>query len=192
MNLLEIFQAAFKSLAANKLRSGLTMLGVIIGVASVVSMVSIIEGGSQRIMKAIQRLGTNILFVSPKSLKEDELRKFGGRSKGLKYEDAMAVAKEVPHVMEVTPVVTMTVKAKYGERDFDGMVTGTTTNYQEVRNFYAERGRFISQADIAQWERVAVLGRDVVKRLFEDADPLQKEIKIGDGRFTVVGVMEKK
>src|SRR6266446_1303137 len=90
MNLLEIFQAAFKSLAANKLRSGLTMLGVVIGVASVVSMVSIVEGGSQRIMKAIQRLGTNILFVSPKELKEDELRKFGGRSKGLKYEDAMA------------------------------------------------------------------------------------------------------
>jgi putative ABC transport system permease protein len=192
MNLLEIFQAAFKSLAANKLRSGLTMLGVVIGVASVVSMVSIVEGGSQRIMKAIQRLGTNILFVSPKTLKEDELRKFGGRSKGLKYEDAMAVAKEVPHVMEVTPVVTMTVKLKYGEKDFDGMVTGTTTNYQEVRNFYADQGRFISQSDIAQWDRVAVLGRDVVKRLFEDEDPLQKEIKIGEGRFTVVGVMEKK
>jgi putative ABC transport system permease protein len=155
-------------------------------------MVSIVEGGSQRIMKAIQRLGTNILFVSPKTLKEDELRKFGGRSKGLKYEDAQAVSKEVPHVMEVTPVVTMTVKVKYGEKDFDGMVTGTTTNYQEVRNFYADHGRFISQADIAQWERVAVLGRDVVKRLFEDEDPLQKEIKIGEGRFTVVGVMEKK
>jgi len=192
MNLLEIFQAAFKSLAANKLRSGLTMLGVIIGVAAVVSMVSIVEGGSQRIMKAIQRLGTNILFVSPKELKEDELRKFGGRSKSLKYEDALAVTAEVPHVREVTPVVSMTVKAKYGQKDFDGMVTGTTPNYQEVRNFYAERGRFISPTDIAQWERVTVLGRDVVRRLFEDEDPLQKEIKIGEARFTVVGVMEKK
>jgi putative ABC transport system permease protein len=192
MNLLEIFHAAFKSLAANKLRSGLTMLGVIIGVAAVVSMVSIIEGGSQRIMKAIQRLGTNILFVSPKELKEDELRKFGGRSKGIKYEDAIAVAKEVPHVMEVTPVVTMTVKAKYGEKDFDGTVTGTTPNYQGVRNFYAERGRFVNQADIDQWERVTVLGRDVANRLFQDEDPLQKEIKIGDGRYTVIGVMEKK
>jgi len=192
MNLLEIFQAAFKSLAANKLRSGLTMLGVIIGVAAVVSMVSIIEGGSQRIMKAIERLGTNILFVAPKELKEDELRKFGGRSKGIKYEDAQAIAANVPYVKEVTSVVSIPVKVRYGEKDFDGAVSGTTPNYEEVRNFHAGEGRFINASDIESWERVAILGQDVAKRLFEGEKPLHKEIKIGDERFTVVGIMEKK
>jgi putative ABC transport system permease protein len=192
MNLLEIFQAAFKSLAANKLRSGLTMLGVIIGVAAVVSMISIVEGGSQRIMKAIERLGTNILFVSTKELKEDELRKFGGRSKGLKYGDAQVIAAKVPYVKEVAPVVSIPVKVRYGEKDFDGTVSGTTPDYQEVRNFYADQGRFISQADIDNWERVAVIGQDVAKRLFGDENPVHKEVKIGEERFTVVGVMEKK
>ncbi|MEW6323827.1 MAG: ABC transporter permease [Nitrospirota bacterium] len=183
---------AVRNLTANKLRSGLAMLGVIIGVAAVITMVSIVEGGRRRVVEAIERLGTNLLFVSPKTLSAAEQREYSGRSKGLVYEDAEAVAAQLPAIQHVAPMVSISERIVNGDRDFNGTISGTTPAYQPVRNFYAERGRFISREDMTEWRRVAVLGRDVAEKLFGQEDPLEREIKIGGERFIVIGLMEKK
>jgi putative ABC transport system permease protein len=192
MNPFDLFSGAMRTLSANKLRSGLTMLGVIIGVAAVISMVSIVEGGRQKIVDAIERLGTNLLFVHPKKLTEEEQRQFSGRSKGLEYPDVLAIRDQVPGLDGVAPMVNIDTVIKAGDREFDGSVTGTLPVYEDVRNFHDERGRFILPQDVEGWRRVAVLGQAVAEKLFEGADPLQRDIKIGSERFTVVGLMEEK
>jgi putative ABC transport system permease protein len=182
---------AVRNLTTNTLRSGLAMLGVIIGVAAVITMVSIVEGGRQRVIEAIERLGTNLLFVSPKALTADEQREFSGRSKGLVYEDAEAAAT-LPAIRHVAPMISIPVRIVRGDRDFNGTVSGTTPAYQPVRNFYTARGRFLAREDMDEWRRVAVLGQDVAVKLFGDDSPLDQEIKIGAERFIVIGVMEVK
>lgn len=192
MNWLELFYDAIRTLSGNKLRAGLTMLGVIIGVAAVISMVSIVEGGKQKIVEAIERLGTNLLFVSPKELTEEEQRKYAGRSKGFKYGDALTIKAQVPHVSNVAPIVSVPAKLKWGDLDFDGTVSGTLPSYEEVRNFHVVEGRFILPQDIDEWRRVVVLGQDAAAKLSDGASLLGRDIKIADERFVVVGLMERK
>jgi putative ABC transport system permease protein len=183
---------AARNLTANTLRSGLAMLGVIIGVAAVITMVSIVEGGRQRILEAIEQLGTNLIFISPKELTADEQREFSGRSKGLVYADAEAVAAQIPEVAHVAPMISIPAKLHNGDREFTGTVTGTSPAYETVRNFRPATGRFLSQEDMDQWRRVVALGRDVARKLFGDTDPRGREVKIADERFIVIGVMEEK
>jgi putative ABC transport system permease protein len=183
---------AVRNLTANTLRSGLAMLGVIIGVAAVITMVSIVEGGRQRVVEAIEQLGTNLIFVSPKELTAAEQREYSGRSKGLIYEDAEAVAAQIPEVGHVAAMISIPAKLRRGDRDFNGTVTGTVPDYQIVRNFHAAQGRFLSKEDMDQWRRVVVLGRDVARKLFGELEPTGQEIKIADERFIVIGVMEEK
>ena len=139
---------AFKNLSANALRSALTMLGVIIGVASVIAMIAIVEGGQLWLVSSIERLGTNLLFVWQKSLTVEEQRLFKGRSTGLHYDDAIAIQAKFPH-LHVVPRVFLEQQLKAGDRHFSGEVTGTSPEFSMARNFQAEQGRFLQQADIA-------------------------------------------
>jgi putative ABC transport system permease protein len=182
---------ALKNLKSNILRTGLTMLGVIIGVAAVIAMIAIVEGGQVWLVKSIERLGTNLLFVWKKSLTLEEQRKFAGRSTGLRYGDALAVRERFPDVVAI-PMIELDQQLKAGDREFSGEVTGTWPEYQEVRNFRAEHGRFLIQSDLTEWKRVVVLGKEVAEKLFGSGSPLDREVKIGDQRFTVVGVMKPK
>jgi len=192
MDLREQIIDAVRNLTANTLRTGLAMLGVIIGVAAVITMVSIVEGGRQRVVEALEQLGTNLIFISPKELTADEQREYSGRSKGLVYADAEAVAAQVPEVAHVAPMISISARLHNGDREFNGTVTGTSPDYQTVRNFHADKGRFLSQEDMAQWRRVVALGRDVARKLFGDINPTGREVKIADERFIVIGVMEEK
>ena len=182
---------SFRNLAGNALRTGLTMLGVIIGVASVISMIAIVEGGQIWLVSSIERLGTNLLFVWKKSLTEEEQRKFAGRSLGMRYGDTLALRQQFP-ALQVLPVLDIDIQVKARDRDFSGDATGTTPEYQDVRNFHTATGRFLEQSDIDEWKRIVVLGKEVAERLFGSEGPLGKEVKLGDQRFTVVGVMEEK
>ena len=182
---------SLRNLTANALRSGLTMLGVIIGVASVIAMVAIVEGGQVWLVKSIEQLGANLLFVWKKSLTVEEQRQFAGRSTGLRYEDALAIRKHFQD-LDVVPIIELDKQLKAGSRDFSGEVTGTSPDYQEVRNFRPADGRFLVEADIEEWKRVVVLGKDVVQKLYGSESALGKEVKIGDHRFIVVGVMMPK
>ncbi|MEC4670233.1 MAG: ABC transporter permease [Nitrospirota bacterium] len=191
MTLRDSFADAFKNLFANKLRSGLTMLGIIIGVAAVISMTSIVEGGQRKLVQSIERLGTNLLFIFHTSLTPEEQRKFAGRSTGQKYGDALAIRRLRPELL-VAPILQFKKQLRAGDRDYSGQVTGTVPEYQEVRNFRPAVGRFLVQEDIDEWRRVVVLGRDIAEKLFGTGSALHREVKIGDERFSVVGVMEPK
>lgn len=192
MRLYDTAQDAFKNLVASPLRTGLTMLGVIIGVAAVISMISIVEGGQQKLVQSIERMGTNLLFIAPKKLNAEERRKFSGRSLGLRYSDVLAVRKIFP---ELTIAVTQFLnnqQIKVEDRFVSMQVSGTTPEFEQVRNFHPVKGRFLTQLDLDQWRRVVVLGNDVAEQLFGTESPLHREVKIGDQRYTVVGVMEEK
>ena len=191
MVLSSIILDAFKNLSANLLRSALTMLGVIIGVASVIAMIAIVEGGQIWLVSSIERLGTNLLFVWKKSLTVEEQRLFQGRSTGLQYDDALAIRKKFPS-LRVVPRVELDQQIKAGTRHFSGDVTGTSPEYSQARNFRAARGRFLLNEDIAEWKRTVALGEEVAERLFGSESAIGKEVNIGDQRFTVVGVMEPK
>ncbi len=182
---------ALNNLTANPLRTGLTMLGVIIGVAAVISMIAIVEGGQRKLVQSIERLGTNLLFVFKKSLTDEEQRKFAGRSTGQRYGDALAIRSRRPDV-KVAPILQFSRQLKADARDFSGEITGTTPDFSVIRNFYPSKGRFLIQQDIDEWRRVVVLGQDIAVKLFGSESPLRREIKIGDERFIVVGVMEPK
>ena len=162
---------SFRNLAGNALRTGLTMLGVIIGVASVISMIAIVEGGQIWLVSSIERLGSNLLFVWKKSLTEEEQRKFAGRSLGMRYGDALALRQQFP-ALQVLPVLDIDTQVKASDRDFSGDATGTTPEYQDVRNFHTASGRFLEQSDIDEWKRVVVLGKEVAERLFGIQIPL--------------------
>jgi len=191
MSIRDTFLDAFRNLAGNKLRSGLTMLGIIIGVAAIISMTAIVEGGQRKLMKSIERLGTNLLFVFHKPLTVEEQRKFAGRSIGQRYGDVLAL-KQFRSDLVVAPILQFSQQLKAGSRDFGAQVTGTLPEYQQVRNFHVASGRFLITEDIAEWRRVAVLGKDVATKLFGSGPALHQAIKIGDERFVVVGVMEPK
>ncbi len=182
---------ALKNLRSNILRTGLTMLGVIIGVAAVIAMIAIVEGGQIWLVQSIERLGTNLLFVWKKTLTVEEQRKFAGRSTGLRYGDALAVRQQFPGLVAI-PIIELNQQLKTGDREFSGEVTGTWPEYQEVRNFRVGHGRFLIQSDLTEWKRVVVLGKEVAEKLFGSESPLDREVKIGDQRFTVVGVMKPK
>jgi len=192
MNFLEIFTDALRNLSTNKLRSGLTMLGVIIGVAAVIAMSSIVEGGKKMTVEMIEKMGTNLLSVRPKKLNDEELRKFTGRSRGLRYGDAEQVKAMVSYAQEVTPAINVSSQLRYGDHDYSGMVEGVLASYQEVRNYDVDRGRFLSDEDNVGFKKVVVLGKDIVKELFTKSDPLGESIKIGDQRFTVIGILKEK
>ncbi|GJL53400.1 MAG: multidrug ABC transporter substrate-binding protein [Nitrospirales bacterium] len=182
---------AFRNLSANLLRSALTMLGVIIGVASVITMIAIVEGGQLWLVSSIERLGTNLLFVWKKSLTAEEQRLFKGRSTGLDYDDSLAIRQKFPH-LHVVPRVEFEQQIKAGNRHFSGEITGTTPEYAEARNFRAAQGRFLFKEDIDEWKRIVVLGKDVAERLFGSESAVGKEVNIGTQRLTVVGVMQPK
>jgi len=192
VNILETFIDAIRNLASNKLRSGLTMLGVIIGVSAVISMSSIVEGGKKMTVQMIEKMGTNLLSIRPKKLDADERRQFSGRSKGLRYADAVFIKDRVPYIDALTPVVNFRVETRYADQNRSGMVEGVLFSYREIRNYDVASGRFISEADAEGFKKVVVLGTEVVETLFEDEAPLGKDIKIGNQRFVVIGVLKEK
>jgi putative ABC transport system permease protein len=167
------------------------MLGIIIGVAAVVSMTAIVEGGQLKLVQSIERLGTNLLFVFHKTLTVEEQRKFAGRSTGQRYGDVLAIKALQPGLL-VAPILQFNQQLKAGDRSFSGQISGTLPEYQELRNWRPAAGRFLIQQDVDEWRRVTVLGKDVATKLFGSDSPLHRDVKIGEERFTVVGVMEGK
>jgi len=186
-----IFRDALKNLSGNLLRSGLTMLGVIIGVASVIAMMAIVEGGQIWLVSSIERLGTNLLFVWKKRLTVDEKRMFAGRNLQLRYEDALAIRDRFPD-LKVAPIIEIDGQVKAGERDYSGRITGTSPEFSDIRNFHPADGRFLQPPDIQTWNRAVVLGKTIAEVLFGSQSAIGQQVKIGEHRFHVIGVMEPK
>ena len=190
MNLLESLKMAVATLAANKMRSSLTMLGIVIGNASVIGMVGIGQGAQKLAQDQFESLGPNVLFIVPGS-SEGRRTRFD-LPKTLVLKDAKAIAKQVPTVTEVAPQINSNQLITYRDRNANELIVGTTPEFLTVRNFALTTGRFIADIDLKRNQRVAVLGPEVADKLFPQQDSLGKQIRIKDISFEVIGIMEAK
>ncbi|MCI0398729.1 MAG: ABC transporter permease [Chloroflexi bacterium] len=194
MTLLENIRLALRGLAANKLRAFLTMLGIIIGVAAVITLLSVGRGVETFVVAEFQGLGNNLLFVIPGQLGPDQgPRRAGGG--GLTNNDWLALADplRVPDVVAVVPEYGRPATVTRGRYEARTAVTGTSPDFPQVRNFYPIAGAFFSEHDVAGSTRVAVLGQSVYEELFPNGElPIGESIKINNTTFQVIGLLEEK
>lgn len=188
----ESFSMAISSILATRLRSFLTMLGIIVGVACVIAMISLGQGARQQITQRIESLGANLLFVQPGAARERHVRYERGSVVSLKAADAQALSDEAPSVAQVAPNLTRSAQVVYRNNNVRTRIHSTTENYPSIRNSPVENGIFFSKEDETRRRRVAVLGQTVVRELFEEEDPLGEYIKINRVNFQVIGIMKSK
>lgn len=190
MQLIETVRMATATLTANKLRSSLTMLGIIIGNASVIAMVGIGQGAQELAKNEFQSLGPNTLFITPGS--REERQTTFDVPKTLVYEDAKAIAQQVPSINKVAPQITNSQVITYQGKNSNDSVIGTTPEFLSVRSFQVAKGRFIKDIDLRKNNRVVVLGSEIAQRFFGLENPIGKQIRIKNSSFKVVGVLEPK
>jgi putative ABC transport system permease protein len=190
MDLVESGKMAVKTLTANKLRSALTMLGIIIGNASVIAMIGIGQGAQKLASEQFESLGPNVLFVSPGS-REMRNRTFD-LPKTLVLEDAKAIAAQVPSIKEVAPQRQSQLPIVYRNLNTNSLVVGTTPTFLSVRSFDMAKGRFITDQDVERNTQVVALGSDLANRFFGNQDPIGQEIRIKGVTFRVIGVLQSK
>lgn len=187
----ESFLMAWASLIANKMRSILTMLGIIIGVAAVIALVSIGNGVKQDIQNSISSLGSNLLMVMPGAPRTPGVRPSQGSMKSLKVSDYQAISK-LDGVKAASPYTANSYVTIYQSKNWTTTVSGVSSNFQDVNNWTMSEGRFISSKNVENRERVAVVGQTVVKNLFAGEDPVGKEIRVKNIPFRVIGVLNSK
>lgn len=187
----ESFLMAWASLIANKMRSILTMLGIIIGVAAVIALVSIGNGVKQDIQNSISSLGSNLLMVMPGAPRTPGVRPSQGSMKSLKVSDYQAISK-LDGVKAASPYTANSYVSIYQSKNWTTTVSGVSSNFQDVNNWTMSEGRFISSKNVENRERVAVVGQTVVKNLFAGEDPVGKEIRVKNIPFRVIGVLNSK
>ena len=187
----ESFLMAWASLVANKLRSLLTMLGIIIGVAAVIALVSIGNGVKQDIEDSISSLGSNLLVVLPGAPRTPGARSSQGSMKSLKISDYEAIAK-LEGVKAASPMTNGSYVVIYQNKNWTTSVAGVNSNFQDVNNWTMTSGRFFSDKNVQNRERVAVVGQTVVKNLFSDEYTVGKEIRVKNIPFRVIGVLKSK
>ncbi|AEM77757.1 ABC transporter permease [Thermoanaerobacter wiegelii] len=183
MRYVEALKIAIRSILSNKMRSFLTMLGIIIGVTAVIALVSIGQGSTRSITSQIQSMGSNLIMVNVMGR--------GGES-SLTYDQAI-VLKDSSFIAAISPVISTSVTAMYGNNSVDNTtVNGVNGDYQSIRDIQVAAGRFILPMDDEGRNRVAVLGSNVARELFGFTDPIGKTIKLNGQNFTVVGILSQK
>ena len=187
----ESFLMAWASLIANKMRSILTMLGIIIGVAAVIALVSIGNGVKQDIQNSISSLGSNLLMVMPGAPRTPGVRPSAGSMKSLKVSDYEAISK-LGGVKAASPMTNGSYVVIYQNKNWTTSVSGVSYNYLDVNNWSMKSGRFLSEKNVQNRERVAVVGKTVVKNLFGDEDPVGAEIRVKNIPFRIIGVLNSK
>jgi len=194
MDLREAFGLALEMLAANRVRSALTMLGVVIGVAAIILLVSLGEGATAYITRELTGLGTNLLIITPGKTQTSGgfHPPVAGTVRRLTYEDAVALRRRASLLTDAVPVVLGTGKIRYQGVSRDTSVIGVTPEFQRVRNLYVEIGQFVSEEDVEGRRRVVVLGRTVKRELFGEENPLGQFVTLADSRYRVIGIMERK
>jgi putative ABC transport system permease protein len=192
MSWLAALRTAWRALAANTLRSILTMLGIIIGVAAVITMIAVGNGATERVQEQMKGLGSNVMLVLPGSLSAAGVRQAAQTRSRFTEEDAEAIAIEIPEVQAVAPSSRTTAQAVAQNANWNTNIWGTTNDYLEVRDWSLESGRLFEPAEQAGSAKVAWLGQTVVRELFGDEDPIDQVIRVRGVPFTVVGVLARK
>ena len=193
MKLIEFFTIAIRSLFANKLRSSLTMLGIIIGVGAVIALMSIGRGAQAMITSSFEELGTNIIFVQPANPEAPGIAAMapGYATPSLTLDDAEAIGR-IRSVIGVAPTNENFVELIAGNENTTTVIHGSNPAYQQAYAYTIASGQFISDVNIARRDMVVVLGSDVAEDLFGSDDPVGQKVKIKGKRFTVIGVLEPK
>jgi putative ABC transport system permease protein len=193
VKLVDSFAVAIRALSANKLRSALTMLGIIIGVGAVITLMSVGRGAEASVTATFEQMGTNVLSVVPRSPEVEGIASLSPvfSTPTLTLDDAKALER-LRSVEAVLPVNENFVKSTYEGESKTSIVHGSTKEYLEVYNYTLASGQFIDDRNVATRDRVVVLGSEVAQDLFGTEDPIGKRIKIKEQRFTVIGVMETK
>lgn len=190
MKIIKSIELAVKTLTANKMRSGLTMLGIIIGNASVIATIGIGQGAQRLASEQFEGLGPNVLFVVPGNRKARQTT--FNLPKTLVWEDAKAIANQVPSVKEVAPQINSREVITSGNQNFNSLILGTTPEFLTVRSFDLAKGRFVNHIDIKRNNKVAILGSDIATRFFGNQNPVGKQLRVKNISFEIIGVMEPK
>lgn len=190
--LLASFRIALRALMVNKMRSALTMLGIIIGVGAVIAMIAVGSGAKQRIAEQIASMGSNMLIVLSGSSTSGGLRFGTGTVPTLKVDDAKAILAEIPSVKYVAPSLGGVAQVVFGNQNWSTIVNGTTPEALEIRNWSLASGRSFTQQDVDGATKVCLLGKTVVENLFGGVDPIGQIVRIKKVPFTVIGVLAPK
>ena len=187
-------RTALSSLGASKLRSGLTLLGLVIGVTAVITLMALGKGAQETITSRIESLGTNLLFVRPGAVTEAGVRQSQGSAATLTLEDAYSLLDPVwtPGVVSVAPELQVGGQVVFGRENTSTRIVGVTPEYETVRNYPVASGQFISQAHVDKASQVAVLGSQVAEDLFGLRDPVGQTVRVNGRSFAVIGVLESK
>jgi putative ABC transport system permease protein len=194
MNLLVIFRVAFRALARNKMRSALTMLGIIIGVAAVIAMVSVGQGAQASIQEQISSMGTNMLMIGPGSMNMGGVRSGTGATSRntLTADDVDAIKAECAGVALATPVVRTNAQIIFGNQNWNTSVQGYNEHLPQIRKWPIQSGEFFTEADIRTANRVVVIGQTIADNLFPGLDPIGQTMRVRELPFRVIGVMSKR
>ncbi len=187
-----VLKIALRALARNKGRSALTMLGIIIGVASVIAMVSLGQGAQTQVQQQIESMGTNMLIISAGSQRTGGVRGGAGTSTTLTLDDLQAIQRDAPAVTSISPSVTVPVTLIFGNGNWGTRAEGVAPTYLAIRNRSVSSGEFFTDTDIRTAARVAVIGETVSRELFAGADPVGQTVRVRNLPFRVVGVLTAK
>jgi putative ABC transport system permease protein len=188
----ESFFIAIRSLFANKLRSSLTMLGIIIGVGSVITLMSVGRGAEASITSTLEGMGTNLVYVTSKTPGVGGMMAMANPTYSFTMSDAKDIAARVPSVTAVAPVIENYVEVAAASESTLGIVEATTPEFEQALNYPAASGQFISERNVAARDMVVVLGAKVSEELFGNDDPVGEKVKVNGRQFSVIGVLEKK
>jgi putative ABC transport system permease protein len=190
--MLSAMRIAFRALEVNKVRSSLTMLGIVIGVAAVIATVAVGSGATQRIQQQIASIGSNLVIIIPGSLTASGLRMGTGNVVTLSETDAKELIAQCPDIAVAAPVVRGGAQIVYRDSNWGTFIIGTTPSYLRIRDLSVAKGAAFSDRDVDSANKVALLGQTVVDNLFGSADPIGQTIRIKHVPFTVAGVLERK
>ena len=183
---------AFKALRRNRMRTMLTALGIVIGVAAVITMVGLGQGASAEVQEQVNRLGQNVVLVFPGARQLGGVSIGGGSANTLTTEDARALREEIPEVIAASPEVRSQTLIVFGNRNYHTRVYGQSHDYLQIRQWPVESGRMYTQEEVERSALVAVVGQTIVEEVFEGADPIGETIRIRGVPLTIVGVLERK
>jgi putative ABC transport system permease protein len=192
MNMLAALRSALRALASNKLRSVLTMLGIIIGVGAVITMIAVGRGATERVQEQMKGLGSNIMLVLPGGITQGGVRLGAQTGQGLTEEDVIAIAREISEVQVAAPSMRTGAQVVAGNTNWSTSIFGTTNDYLEARDWRLASGRLFEPAEVQGSAKVAFIGQTVAQQLFGDDDPLDQVIRVKKVPVTIVGLLEKK
>ncbi len=188
----EPLSTAWVGVASHKLRSFLTILGVVIGVAAVITLMAIGKGAEASILSGVESLGSNLVFIRPGETTEGGVRTARGSASTLTLEDAAAITEQVPYIASVAPMVSRGLQVIAGRENMRARATGITPEYQQVFKLQLSDGDFISEYQYQRRMKVAVLGPDVKERLFGANDPIGQPVRMGNIIVRIIGVLQSK